>query len=209
MHKTLVLAAALVLAACSQSFYDVRQEVGVLKADNGVGSGVVIAPGLVLTAKHVVEIGGLQFRGGSIKGVVLAEADDADLGLLYYPRGEGAAVCPCAKLASYDALVDEPVYVIGYPYGIAQVVTVGISQGVQSNVTVPGDPWNLTEAKLGRRLVVTAGAAPGNSGGGVYVKRRGEFRLVGIVIEVVSGYGASLTLAVPISEIKTFLAQHT
>lgn len=198
-----VLAVAFVLAVAlspSEPRVDPRTLVRKLSVDGGNGSGVVLRPGVVLTARHVASHDGLVVKDKGTQGVRLAlSAGDVDLGLLYFPSAE--AKCPCVKLADSEAQVDETVYVVGFPLGIANVVSVGKAQGINDHVTVPGMFGEAEE--LGRRLVMTALAVPGNSGGGVFVKRDGEFQLVGILVEG----GPALSLAIPLSDVRKFLAE--
>ena len=198
MRPLLALIFALALSACA-STAGVRSEVGDLRAPDGTGSGVVIAPGFVLTARHVAVIDGLHFRGHKMKGAKLKVGyGDVDLGLLYFPKT--VAACPCVKLADYEAQPDETIYVVGYPLGIAQMLTIGQSQGVREHTLVPGGFGEPED--LGRRLMMSVTAAPGNSGGGVFVKRRGEYQLVGILVEG----GSGLAFAVPLADIRPFIA---
>jgi S1-C subfamily serine protease len=162
-------------------------------------SGVVLAPGLVLTAAHcVVANPEPALRPGGATGQVIARGEGkVDLALLKFPAAE--APCPCVPLAYSEGRVDEAVYVVGYPYGIAKVVTVGTAQGVHE-ATVAG-AFGMPQY-LGRRLVITAAASPGNSGGGVFAFRNGEFQLVGILVEGT----ANLSFAIPLVDIEALLA---
>lgn len=196
--KHLTVLFTLLLAACAPNLQDAREQVRSLSNDNGYASGVVLRPGLVLTAQHVTAVGPLMLRKDGRAGVLLASTSDpnGDLGLLYFPADE--AKCPCVELAAYEARRDEQVYIIGYPRNIAQVVTIGQSQGVQ-RVVVPG--MFGAEQDLGMRLITTGLVAGGNSGGGVFVFRDGRFQLVGILTE---GVG-HLSFAVPLVTIRAFL----
>lgn len=201
--KRLVVALVLLLAACqTPDLFDARTQVRKLTASAGVGSGVVLAPGIVLTAQHVAVVPDLTLRANGAKGKVLGigDSDKIDLALLYFPSRE--AHCPCVKLAEYEAMQDETIYVVGYPLGITRTMTQGTSQGVVKGVNLPGMFGMVTT--LGPRLVFNAAIAPGNSGGAVFVLRDGEFQLVGIVVEGMGGFG----FAIPLSSIKPFLAEH-
>lgn len=192
---------ALVLTGCAPVDELPRDQVRKLQADGGVGSGVVIRPGLVLTAGHVAGVKELRVRARGKPGTTVAARNDSvDLGLVYFPSAE--AQCPCVTLADYDAQRDEPVYVIGYPRGIAQVVTEGKAQSV-TNVAGAFGMFGM-HVEVGQRLIVTATAAPGNSGGGVFVLREGEYQLVGVVVEI----AGDLTLAMPLSKVRAFLKEH-
>lgn len=178
--KKLLVAAVLFLSACTGS--DVRQFVHII--ENGTGqlcSAVTVRPGIALTADHCA----------TVIGEALARGDDRkDIALIKHV----GAKCPCPRIADREAELDETVYVVGYPRGIAQVLTIGASQGVHENSRMP----------YGRRLVTTALVGPGNSGGGVFVFRNGEFQLVGILVES----DGHLSFAVPLADIKPFLAEH-
>lgn len=190
------------VAGCSQPDFP-RDQVRIVMGGGGNGSGVVIRPGLILTAKHVAEVKGLVLTKGGTKGegVIVSELDKVDLALIRYPLAESQ--CPCVKLAEYEAEVDETVYVIGYPLGLASVMTTGRSQGVMDVRLV--DSWGMPH-DLGKRLVLTAGVQPGNSGGGVFVLRDGEYQLVGILVEMAGRPGGPISFAVPLEDIKDFLA---
>ncbi len=182
-------------------FHYPRQEtVKLHKEGFPVGSGVILLPGFVLTAAHVADAPDLETNRSpsDIKGNVILNSDylqnKIDLSLLWYSEG---IYCPCVKLASREAEVDEQVIVVGYPMGLTQVLTEGRSQGVK-RITFP---TLLGEEDLGDRLVLTASAYGGNSGGGVFVYREGQWQLVGIVVQK----AGNLTLAVPLKDIKGFL----
>ena len=183
-----------------------RSQVVKLSMQYGSGSGVVLRPGFVLTADHVAELKGLQTMADGDKGVPVATGDlKLDLGLLYYPERD--AKCPCVTLADHDATMDEPVWIVGFPLGITEVVTYGASQGVMDHIMVGGED-GISE-DIGRRLVLTTSAQPGNSGGGAFVFRNGEWQLVGIVVQVTGTPGGSMTFAIPVSDIKRFLKEHS
>jgi S1-C subfamily serine protease len=196
--KRLIVGLALFLAACGADLADLRTLARPLNNGVGSGSAVVIAPGFVLTAQHVAANGGFKLRKDGPVGMLLASLTDpdGDLGLLWFPAKE--AQCPCVELAAYEAEMDEAIYVIGYPLGIAQVITMGRAQGVQ-RVQAPDMFGSTTD--LGLRLITTGLADPGNSGGGVFVLRNGRFQLVGILTEK----AGNLSMAVPLATIRPFL----
>ena len=187
---------------CTQAEYP-RGQVRQLVAEGGTASAVTVRPGLVLTARHVMPLKDLFLAkpGAKGEGAIVSEQEHIDLALLRFPLAESP--CPCATLAAYEAEVDEPVYVVGYPLGIAAMVTLGHAQGV-IDVTARDDWGNVT--KLGKRLVLTVGVQPGNSGGGVFVYRSGQYQLVGIMSAMMNRPGAPISFAVPLSDIKDFLA---
>lgn len=158
-------------------------------------SGVVIQPGVVLTAQHCLAGDGSSLTIGGVAPRVLAQGDDRlDYALLQYP--DAVAPCPCAPVAEREAERDEAVDIVGFPLGLGvQVLTTGHSQGVQDNPHLP----------YGRRLVTTALVAGGNSGGGVFVFRNGEFMLVGLLVEM----NGHLTFAIPLADVRPFIAPYT
>jgi S1-C subfamily serine protease len=188
--RMVIAGLALFLAACTVGAADdngagARQFVVPLKNSAGIFcSGVPIRDGLVLTAAHCVDDLAPEV------GTVLVTGDARfDLALVLAPD----AHCPCARIADSDAAMDEQVVVVGYPRGLTQVVTVGTSQGVveESKELPYGGP----------RLVTTAQAAGGNSGGGAFVYRAGEYQLVGILVEGLD----HLTFSLPVGAINNFL----
>jgi S1-C subfamily serine protease len=197
--KNLLLAvlAAVLLSACAinpQADTDapVRAYVRALGVVNC--SGVVVSPGLVLTASHCVPAPTLTLRPGGNEPQVVANGDDSlDYALLRFPAAE--APCPCATLATREAERGEPVQIVGFPLGLGgQVLTLGESQGIFEGPRMP----------YGRRLVTTAQVAGGNSGGGVFAYRDGEYQLVGLLVE---GAG-HLSFAVPLADLRPFLGRY-
>ena len=201
-----IIAGCATLSRHTPDLEALRSQVHKLSMQYGSGSGVVLRPGFVLTADHVLELKGLQTMADGDKGVPIAAGDPKlDLGLLYFPQRD--AECPCVKLADHDATMDEPVWIVGYPLGITEVVTYGASQGVMDHVLI-NDDQGVPE-DIGRRLVLTTPAQPGNSGGGAFVFRNGEWQLVGIVVQVTGTPGGSMTFAIPASDIRRFLKDNS
>lgn len=208
MKRIALIVAALLFAGCtsapqpSDSYSIARATVRLLDIPGvGNGSGVVIAPGIVLTANHVaVQIpNGLLIEPGRIAATLRQHDEDVDLATI-----TAEVACPCAKLAEYPAGQDEPVIVIGFPMNESvhvQILTRGAAQGV-----------------VGSQLALTAPVAGGNSGGGVFVWRDGEWQLVGILVAT-RGQGADapvpigvpvnyLSVAVDLQTIRKFLDRH-
>lgn len=192
--KTLIVALGLFFASCVVAAGAARPFVSSLHSGGKpVCSAVVLTPGVVLTADHCVNTPLTFGANGGIVGTVIARGDDRlDYALLSFPAS--VAACPCVRIADREAEIDEAVYVVGYPLGIAQVLTFGTSQGVQDNDRLP----------FGRRLVLTAPVAGGNSGGGVFVYRDGEYQLVGVLVEAIE----HLAFAVPLADLNPFIQRH-
>jgi hypothetical protein len=166
----------------------------------GNGSGVMIAPNRMLTAAHVAEVHSrdrpLMVDGRPIIKVLKIDYE-RDLALISVASG-----CPCVPVGSLPEN-DTDVELVGYPlngYVGTQIVTEGRTQGLHPDK---------------QRLIATTNASPGNSGGGLYAFQKGEWRLVGILIQIsgVNGpifgtpaYVHYLSYSVDTDTIKGFLA---
>lgn len=154
-----------------------RNQVKLLKGNEGGScSGVVIAPELILTAKHCNALG--EFTVDGKPAFIEAESRTADMMIV-----RAHVTCPCATIFVGPLEIDEPVMVVGFPldFGV-QYVTYGHYQG---------------ESEYG--MALSADAAPGNSGGGVYVFREGQWVLAGILVAGVGRTGGYLTFAVNVT----------
>jgi hypothetical protein len=128
------------------------------------GSGVMIAPRLMLTVAHGVTDQPVFVGPLRAPAKVLRVDKDKDLVLLLV-----AMDCPCATVAAVAPEIDERVIAIGYPMNLlvqTQVLTEGKYQGDKPDST---------------DMVVTAPLAQGNSGGGVFVWGGMQWALAGIV----------------------------
>lgn len=146
-------------AAVVQIFYG--------EEDHSGCSGVMIAPMRLMTAAHCVKA---PFTVGveRMPGKVLRKDEGLDVALVAV-----AAQCPCTPLAASPAELDEPVLAIGYPmnnYVFVQMATEGRAQGEAFHKSLNGP-----------RLRLSVPIAPGNSGGGIFVRRGGEWQLAGIL----------------------------
>lgn len=136
------------------------------------GSGVVIAPGYMLTAAHVMSHSGLdmfvRLSDTEVKFAKAIKVDkDVDLALVRV-----AVQCPCAPIGSDMPTIDEAVVSIGFPYYLlyeTQLATEGRVQGFR-----------------GFQVISTATTAPGGSGGGLFGKEDGVWKLNGIVTNIAS-----------------------
>lgn len=168
--------------------------------DHGYGSVVVIAPGYALTARHVVgdpQSNQLRVTGQQLPAHVVKMDDKVDLALLKVPGLE----CPCIRISNNLPAIDDDIYVVGFPlYSVYQMqyLTHGNIQGV-----------------IGTRMFTTALIAPGNSGGGMFVKEADGYRLMGITSAVVLGPSQApfapklvmnwMSIAIPADVIRKFL----
>ena len=154
----------------------------------GSGSAVVIAPGLVLTAAHVALNDKLLINGKPTKVLKINKA--VDLALV-----QAAVDCPCVPLGT-DVNMDDRVMAVGWPLGHLEMATEGRVQG-----------W------MDRLVLTDSTIAPGNSGGGLFAFQDGQWKLVGVTIQVAGmgwGFGFGLPVlhmvrSVPIQTVKEFI----
>jgi len=144
------------------------------------GSGVVIAPGQVITNRHVIE-DGVSFRiehGGKKWPAKLTRVDpDHDLAELSVA---GLGVPVVAVRDSSKLAVGETVYAIGAPEGLELTISEGLISG-------------LRDFDKGRVIQTSAAISPGSSGGGLF---DAQGRLVGITTFYLKE-GQSLNFALP------------
>ena len=165
------------------------REVTVELADTGaaIGSGVVWAPGWVVTNAHVVSRPRVSVRradGARADGRVVARDRQADLALLHVPALELVA----ATIGAADELrVGSLLLAVGHPFGVRGALTTGIVHAMGSFGRSTRS-WILGDLRL----------APGNSGGPL-ADARG--RVVGINAMIVGG----LALAIPVGEVTRFV----
>jgi S1-C subfamily serine protease len=117
--------------------------------------------------------------------------DKKDLAILEVKSG-----CPCVPLGDLPK-VDGEVALIGFPYSTGfqglqvQVLTLGRLQGYSPGLD---------------RIVTTSPAAPGNSGGGLFTHKDGQWFLIGILVQGAGiGGPTHLSLSVPYKTIVEFL----
>src|SRR3990167_8444922 len=125
----------------------------------GSGSAVMVAPGLALTAAHVAGNKNLYILGRPVKTIKIDE--ERDIALVSV-----ALDCPCAPLGNMPNL-DDKVVAVGWPLGAVEFATEGRVQG-----------WDVF------RIWSNSPIAPGNSGGGLFAFLMGQWKLVGITVEV-------------------------
>lgn len=146
----------------------------------GTGSGAIIdaGAGLILTNQHVVE-GSEALRAvledGRILDAELLGADEATDTAVLRIAAEGLAQIPAGD--SDTVQVGDVVFAIGYPFGLAQTVTMGIVSGLgRSNGADAIEDFIQTDAPINF----------GNSGGPL-INSRGE--LIGVNTAIYSPGG--------------------
>jgi len=151
----------------------------------GFGSGVVIAPGEVITNCHVVTEG-MKFRVKKERRTAPAYVrfydDKRDLCQLHAPQA-ASFTRPVSSIAATDELqVGQRVYAIGAPQELELTLSDGLISGLRH-----------TEARFIQLIQTSAPISPGSSGGGLFDQ---EGRLVGITTFFVAE-GQNLNFALP------------
>lgn len=156
-----------------------------------LGSGFFVAPGVIVTSRHVVlggraaiartADGAREFRGMTL----LAFDERSDLALLKIDDAEGAATVPALVLTEGAIEVGEPAYALGNPRDVGATISPGIVSAVRK----------LEEVAL---VQFTAPISPGSSGGPV-VNEYGE--VIGIVRSTRAD-GQNLNFAVAAAELR-------
>ena len=176
---------ALALTA-SQVYEQVKDSVVVVKAYDqqgkpvGLGSGVMLPSGDVITNYHVVKAGVRYTVGRGKQGMpatLKAGDPDKDLCLLTAP---GLAAKPARLGKAARLKVGEPVYAVGAPQGLE----LSLSEGIVSQLR--GGPPPIIQT--------TVAISQGSSGGGLF---NAEGELVGITTFYLKD-GQSLNFALPV-----------
>ena len=162
--------------------------VAVVQRERGVGSGIVWAPGWVVTNAHVARSNRLTVRRGS--GAALpakVRAHDAELDLAVLEVGDELG--PPAVIGDSTALrTGDWVFAVGNPWGVAGGVTGGAII----------DP---VAGRQGGLLALGLHLRPGHSGGAV-VNATGEVVGVNTMMN-----GPDVGLAIASATVKRFLAE--
>jgi Flp pilus assembly protein TadD len=144
------------------------------------GSGVVIAPGRVITNRHVIEDGAsfrVEHGGEKWPAKLVSVAPNHDLAELSVA---GFAAPAVTVRDSSSLAVGERVFAIGAPEGLELTISEGLISG-------------LRDFDEGRLIQTSAAISPGSSGGGLFDS---EGRLVGITTFYLKE-GQSLNFALP------------
>lgn len=168
--------ASKVIGRHTYTMEDARNAVVLLR--NGSGSGVVIAPGLVLTAGHMVEgVGSLDavfLDGQKRQAEVLWQAQASQVGELDMAliAVDTHGVKPIPLNCDRPVKVGETIYAIGQPMGLRWVVSKGILGSLE-----PNDPAHYGVGHY--TMDVAVAGAPGSSGGAIL---DADFHLIGITV---------------------------
>ncbi len=153
--------------------------------DNWTGSGVIVGPHIVLTAKHMIadmnDFTITTVDGNSYEAIRWVVDPNNDCGLLFFEE----ELNPIVKFADKLELGDR-VIMIGSPYGdtFFNTVTFGIVSGLDRKVSYFGNEYTIT---------VDAASNPGNSGGPAFDM---QGRMIGITVGSI--YGANnLSILIP------------
>jgi len=151
------------------------------------GSGVIIAPNIILTAGHVVEDANELYvtttDGGIYEAVDWVQDSDNDCALIFLdPRVQLKNI---SVPANSDLLqVGESIFTIGSPYGFFNTVTFGIISGLDVEIDFFSENGVIT---------VDAAGNPGNSGGPVFDM---QGRVIGILVGGMRG-ADGFTVVIP------------
>ena len=158
----------------------------------GVGSGVIVGSGWVLTNNHVAGDGrGLQVElndGSTYPAQVIKRKPDVDLALLQIKSNHHTA----AVFASESPRPGEMVFAFGHPWGQRNVLTGGVISALTSVRTRHGEiPVVRSDVQL----------APGNSGGPL-LNAAGEVLGLNTLI-----FGGDQSVSISASVLREFLEE--
>jgi len=167
---------SVVVITTEETDYNVTSDQIQEVSQRGLGSGVLIEGGLILTAAHVVQTANLVlvkfYDGQEIFGTVIGLSPQADVAILRLesvPRN-----VPELPLGDSDAVrTGDDIIVVGAPYGLAYTLTKGIISGRSS---LGQQTTSLNEIDF---FQTDASINTGNSGGPM-------FNMNGAVIGIVS-----------------------
>lgn len=162
----------------------------------GMGSGVILQGGYVLTNNHVIA-NAREFRvvladGKLVKGKLAGADPQSDIAVIKVDiKGQDGA-----ELADSDVIkVGQPVLAVGYPFGLSMTVTSGVISAVGRHIRGETGTYELVQTD--------AAINPGNSGGPL-VDMRGK--VVAISTAVIP-YAQGIGFAIPINRAKTIAGQ--
>lgn len=145
----------------------------------GDGSGVVIAPNVVLTAAHVLEDAsvGMVYIGSNYKRATILGLDPhTDLALLMV----GTENLEPIQISDRGLATNESVWAVGYPLALDQTTT-------------RGEFFHYRNGGL----LTSAGIDAGSSGGGLLHCEHGKFKLAGMIRSYLARVSQGQTIAIP------------
>ena len=160
-------------------------------AQNGstaLGSAVVIAPRLLVTACHVV-VGATAVEvardaGKSVVPIQTVSRDpDRTRDLCLLNASSDVSGAPVAIAPIGEVKVGEPAYAIGAPLGLELTLTDGLVSALRHNNNEPMPD-----------IQTSAAIAPGSSGGGLFDS---QGRLIGVTVAIASKETDNLAFAYP------------
>ncbi|MET1000514.1 MAG: trypsin-like peptidase domain-containing protein [Acidimicrobiia bacterium] len=166
----------------------------------GVGAGVVVDDGLVLTAAHVVagvdEVTIKADDGSEQDGRVVGRAPERDLAVVALDDPDSI---PAAPLADEPFEVGQQVVAVGSPFGFAQSVSAGVVSALDRELETP----NGTLTGL---IQTDTAINPGNSGGPL-ADLDGNVGGIATAIATASGGSEGVGFAVPVADAADLLEQ--
>jgi serine protease Do len=178
-------------------FYDSRKDKVYMEV--GVGSGIIVKPGLVLTNNHVVkgaERLRVTFASGqwvTVGAESLAADPVTDLAVIRLPADPGPGLRQDQDVTTEFADSDKDVQVgdwclaVGSPLGLKQTVTAGI-------ISAKGRLLGLLD--LVELLQTDAAINPGNSGGPLF-DQMGRLAGINVAIATETGVNQGIAFAIP------------
>jgi len=169
-----------------------------LESDIGVGAGVVVEEGIVLTAAHVVsgteEVTATSADGTAYNGRVVGRAPEKDLAVVALDAAEDL---PAASLSDAPAEVGQQVVAVGSPFGFSQSVSAGVVSALDRELETPtGTLTGLIQTDTAINI--------GNSGGPL-ADLDGEVLGIATAIASASGGNDGVGFAVPVTDAAALL----
>lgn len=178
----------------SDTYLQVYRQTVYIETESGRGSGVVIAPNLILTAGHMVDEDSRAEIYLStdrwVSAVTIKDDDTVDLALL---RTDEPLRIPYIKISDEPAALGSSVVVCGTPYGM---FTNSLSKGILAGIN---RTWDKHEGVM---FYQTDALTIGGNSGGPWINSMGE------LIAITSwgyDYIGNLSFGVPAHYIREFL----
>jgi putative serine protease PepD len=166
----------------------------------GVGAGVVVDDGLVLTAAHVVagvdEVTIKADDGSEHDGRVVGRATERDLAVVALDDPDSI---PAAPLADEPFEVGQQVVAVGSPFGFAQSVSAGVVSALDRELETPA-------GTLTGLIQTDTAINPGNSGGPL-ADLDGNVGGIATAIATASGGSEGVGFAVPVADAADLLEE--